>query len=1558
MSGKNQESVKLLIEAEYLADEEFAKASNDVKALAKASEKTDKALDQLKIDKETIKSYGLLGHEINELQGDIEQALIAQKESAKEFGKTSKEYKDASSAVRTLNQDLASLKKSYTAQGNTLKQYRVDSKNVEQTVTDLNDKIAKTAELSKKQANELKEASASLEQATARQRALANEKQRLSEIEEQLALERKQLASSMKAEFEAQEKLNKATKDAIAQRKAEIEEVKKSKLAKEAEQDAIKATQVAISKYESQLRKLNEEKRSGNLSQADWIRAEDKLRKDLKLSTQQIAIHKKAIEAEEKELSKKSNTTKTLAERLIDYQQSLKKLNEEKASGKITTAQLEKEERKLRIQYDLTEGQIKRHTIALEKNERATAKANKSTDLLTTATRRIAQAYVVALAIGKVSEAVTATTASYGELEGAMTRVSKTTGLAHDELVDLKDSLNEMATEITPSATNELLKYAEVAGQLGISSKSNLLDMAVASDALAVSTNLAGEEASLLLTRMLLMTDEGVDHIHNLASSVTELGNNFAVAEDEIVHMAREVITATSAMGVGTSSAVAFGATLKEAGQQAERSRTALQRMAQSITQASKNGGEDLIKLMSITGLTADEIEKNLGDRPEQIMLKFAEGLKRIKDEGGLVSETLEGMGIKSLESQAVLEVLADKSVRLADALYQSEQAYISHDKHLIEASKVYADQASAVGRLTNRFEELKANIGEALTDELAEGMSDVTVIMEETEGVIVELMQLMGSLITDITGEMRDLLPVVQEVAGAFYHLGKGIQVSFNLAQVALDKISVSADELWLAQLEKLGATKEQTKELEDQITASQNRIESNWQQALNASLIITGKASESYLNLQRAVKGNDEAIERLTESEKEQLKVALQANGYLEENNQIYNRLTSSITRNVSAVNLEKKSTELANKTRAEDNKVNERRIKLADDLKASNVSLVEHREKMQKQLEAGLITEYKYTEVKNDLIAIEDKIAQQNKEKLADQEKLNATERAKIADQLKLLEISDLASDSTKELTTSTNKYLAELNELQTQMVGLNVTSKKYLDLQKEIDAINGELAISQNNLRIQKELESKTQAELVAIQQEHYDKLELLARQYNHNAITAKEYADEKEKLAFTTEFLTQNIQIETDAEEELGKVRSGVTEKTIEQIAQEKALAKAKKAEVAEAEKSLAVKGLEAQSIQALTIAQAQHQDKLDYLKKQYQDGTITFIEYSARMADAKEVTDFLNNALKDATQSTKEFGDSAEKAGSQWVNASSHIEYASARLEKLKERADSASESGGGLAQMITASASAFDATTASTKELSEEIETLEGRIYQNSKVMRDSWWHGLATAQLELDRTSLATAKQAKAILALQNRYENLENPTRVATQAIADSIDSMGDLDNATLNSLRDEVEATIKSFDDMRDSINDALDSVEDRLSRLKGEEIAIQERAHERELADAEAQKESAKGDSEALAKAELLIKKLKEAQAIERNNLKAEVDEAKAESVARQQEKENVVKEQSTPTPTARASTTPTVTTSASNVQPIIINLGAKSTELTANKDDIMNLLTEMGYTLS
>ena len=1554
MSNKNSESVKLLIEAEYLAEQEFNQATDDVKALAKESEKTDEALNQLKIDKATIKSYGELGYEIEGLKEEIQDAIVVQKQYADELGKSSKEYKAQSRAVNTLKNDLKLSTKTYNSQATALKGYNITSKAVEQTIAELNDKIEKSTIASKEQSKALKDANVALEQSIIKQRALSEEKKRLAEVEGQLALERKQLASTMKEEFAAQDKLNKATAQAVAERKKELDQAEKREIALKAEKKALNDTKNALKEYEQKLSQLNEERREGYISQADWIRAEDKLRNSLNLTTSQVNTHKKALEAEDKQLKKTAQELKTVSQRLDLYTKALQDLNAQKNKGLLTTKQMEQKEEQLRKQYRLNEKQVNDTRKAIENKNKTLDKSSSSTDALTRTTRRLAQAYTLLLAGGKAIDAIGSSIEHFGEIEGGMTKVEKTTGLAREAVFELKDELNDMAMNITPTATKELLNYSEVAGQLGVTSEQGILDLVVAADALQNSTNLAGEEAVTLLTRMLMMSGEGVEGIHSLSSAVTELGNTTATTEDEIVHMGKEVLTAGASIGISTDQAVAWGATLKEAGQTAERSRTAIQRLAGMIKKASVEGGQDLLELSKITGLTGKAIQDGLGEEPEKVLLAFVEGLNRVKEEGGVVATTLENMGIQSLESQAVLEKLGDVSLRLAQNMNTASDAYIAQDRHLIEASKAYADQESAIGRVVNRLNVLQEHLGEAFSDDTNSAIKTTTGIIDDYEDAIIAL----GQITSDTIGGMVELLEpwndALDATGTALLKVGATFKAVFNSFQSGMDVIILGWQKIAFNVARVTGETDEQLSYLATAIENTKSRILKNNQDLADSQALLFGEMSHSYIDLRDAIKENEKAVESLTERQKLELKGLMDLRTFSKEDDKRRRELTDIIVRQTRVQEIAENQAELSaknEKARVEEKlrsdrtqaESNEKAKQLFSDLIKSEQTLTEYTKELTAARNQGSISQKEYNEKYEVAKRLQEINIEQTKASTVAQENLNKKKIEEIETAVSFVELTKDETEASTKLIERIQEKEAEIQKLLIAQVGLNENSSAYIELQAEITGLTDEAIVSLKELNQLRELEDLTLSEVLEVQEKHVAQLAELKRLRDEDKITIQEYNEEVGKLSTVTKFLNDNIADVIATQKEKAKE----DEKAIKNAEK---IAEAKDKEAKKSAETALKNEYEAKTVKELINVKKEHDKALDKLLLQYENGEITWAKYQLELEKMSVVTDILSKAL---ANNTSEVAKNIQQLDEQAEAMSRNEKVAERFAERTEQRART-------QASMLTASASSFDATTASASELGAEIETLEGRIYQNSKVMRGSWFYELAASQVELDKASLATAKQAKAVLQLQERYERMQAPTIESTKAIERSINAMGDLDNADLNSLRDEVESTIGMFNDLRESINDSLDSVEDRLSALKGEEKAIQDRAHAKELEEAEALREAAKGDKEAVQKADDLIKKLKQAQKIESDNLKAELAATKAEVAdkatedATSEESYNIAKKTTGATVNDNVSST----ISTSNVQPIIINLGAKSTELTANKDDIMNLLTDMGYTLS
>jgi len=257
-------------------------------------------------------------------------------------------------------------------------------------------------------------------------------------------------------------------------------------------------------------------------------------------------------------------------------------------------------------------------------------------------------------------------TTDFGNFEEALVKVGKT---ANIEGADLKKFGNDIKNLNIPVATNDLLKYAEAAGQLGITGNDNLLKFVDTMARLEKSSDLAGEESAKAIARVINVTGEGIGTVDRFGSVLVALGNTFAASESEILGHTTEVSRAIAVYDVGAAQAAAFGTSMASLGIRAESGGSVVGRTFNSMNTAIESGGEKLQQLMAITGLTEQQLKTTFKDNAESVFQSFLTGLNKIDAAGGNMIATLENFGLKGEEINKTLPVMAKNSTLLARAM-------------------------------------------------------------------------------------------------------------------------------------------------------------------------------------------------------------------------------------------------------------------------------------------------------------------------------------------------------------------------------------------------------------------------------------------------------------------------------------------------------------------------------------------------------------------------------------------------------------------------------------------------------------------------------------------------------------------------------------------------------------------------------------------------------------------------------------------------------------------------------------------------------------------------
>jgi len=1165
--------------------------------------------------------------------------------------------------------------------------------------------------------------------------------------------------------------------------------------------------------YDERIRRLREQttqQRASTDAAQEESQAQARLTDELEEQNRQS---RETLAAKEREEQANREVTASL----VKYEQALERLNREKTEGRITTGTYIRSEERLRKELQLTATQASVSRRAIEADSVARGKSVRNTDALTQVTRRLAQAYTVLIATQGAAQAALGNVEEFGKFEQAVVNIERTTGIASDEVQKLADQIIKLGTDVTPTATSELLRFAEVAGQLGVKSTGEILQLVAAADQLGVATNIAGDEAATLLTRILQTSGEGVGKIGNLASSVVTLGNNFATTESEIVKFGKEIITATRDIGISTAAAVGLGTTLAVAGQRAEASRTAISRLSQAIRSAATTGGDDLESLASITRLTGDQIVESLGVDAEKVILGFVEGLGRAQKQGEVTLDVLRRFGIDGQEAAGVFNGLSARVETLADALNQSNDAYVAGNAQIIEASRAYATQEGAVGRLSNTFNLLRKNLGEAFSDETDTAVRRFTDSIEESEAPLIQLFELLPDVVSqldELVGAFDNLAStfgsdstIFTGISEGFVIFGNAITAGLNAIVLSMQTTALAAAEFKNAVTEAFGGEVDTTlvDTIREQMGRTRDDILRDSDDIVDSLNRLSGTSPRSFEDLIDAADKYETSLGNLTVAQKKQLDDILLFNEYNKESESVYNDLTAAIIK--------------AN-----------RQVEIAETLtvkQAEAAALVA--EELKKEEEAKLAVT-QATAAKNAASEVELSITERLALNVAN---LNAEYLAGAITAKQL--ISEI--DGVTTLYNQQSEALTRTNaaqEIQTQSVQALLAEMASLVVQQEAGAISTEAFASKQSF-LQGELD-RTNAALKT------------------SAEASTQVTAEQANLAVAIDKSTRAI---ADFQIELRNENLGSIEKA-------EILARL----ISEQEKlnGLTLEQTRISQIDNATFAELNQQrevaiQQLDQLNRQFQSGAITTGEYQEKQALLAATISELNSILGTNTEAVKTNSD-AQKAATKSTDDGAQATEKATKFTSL-------------YAEANNYLAKEFDFANDATVDLKDRIKELEANISTNTKVT-NLWWKEIANVNnqgFEREKQIIQeTISLRRYISIVESGTASLAQLNGIGIAANA-NIRTLGD---NQLEPLRRAIADAKREFQDLNESIDDALNETLNRLDEISGNQEEIVKRRYEEEKRQYEELLSLAQqsGDAATISRAQTALRNLAKAQALE------------------------------------------------------------------------------------
>lgn len=327
--------------------------------------------------------------------------------------------------------------------------------------------------------------------------------------------------------------------------------------------------------------------------------------------------------------------------------------------------------------------------------------------------RKMGQTIATAFAVGATAAAgaTIAVVKAASDFESAFAGVKKTVEGTPADFDALREGILKMTREL-PKSGIELSKIMEIAGQMGITGKDNLLQFTKTIAMMGDTTNLTVDDAAKALGQFINITNGIPGDIDNIASAIVELGNKGTSTEKDITEMALRIAGAGTAAKMTQSDILGWAAAAANMGVESEMGGTAISKLILMMASAAEKGGPQLEKLAKIAGKTQSEFQSLVRTNPSAALESVFRGLNNINASGQSLFPVLEDLGIDEVRLRDTTLRLALGFDKTAGSLDDAGKAYVANSALAEEARKRYETFASQLTVLKNNFVELGIRVG------------------------------------------------------------------------------------------------------------------------------------------------------------------------------------------------------------------------------------------------------------------------------------------------------------------------------------------------------------------------------------------------------------------------------------------------------------------------------------------------------------------------------------------------------------------------------------------------------------------------------------------------------------------------------------------------------------------------------------------------------------------------------------------------------------------------------------------------------------------------------
>lgn len=338
------------------------------------------------------------------------------------------------------------------------------------------------------------------------------------------------------------------------------------------------------------------------------------------------------------------------------------------------------------------------------------------------------------------------------DFEDAWVGVTKTVNGTEEELAQVRQEILNMS-KVTGVSKNEIAGVAQAAGQLGIAT-SDLSEFTKVMIDLGMSTNLSSEEAAISLARLANITQMSSKDYGRLGATITDLGNNFAITESEIVEMGTRLASTGDLVGLNQAQIMALATAMGSLGSESEAGGTAMSKMFRKMQLAVATNNKQLKQFAEVSGMSVKEFKAAFEKDALGTLNSFVKGLAKIEDGGGSAIAKLDEMKLSEVRlSDATLRLvgsgeLLDRAIETANTAWEENTALTKEaEKRQNETLYTWKQVIETLGELAVKIGDVLLPVIKQILDRLQVWIDRFTNLDDGTKKVIIAILLIVAAI-------------------------------------------------------------------------------------------------------------------------------------------------------------------------------------------------------------------------------------------------------------------------------------------------------------------------------------------------------------------------------------------------------------------------------------------------------------------------------------------------------------------------------------------------------------------------------------------------------------------------------------------------------------------------------------------------------------------------------------------------------------------------------------------------------------------------------------------